>query len=259
MGRPMADDDLPSDEEVGYGKPPRSKQWRKGVSGNPRGRPRKPRGGLPRTPEPTMHLTILEEGNRLVEIKQNGKSTEIPIITAVIRGLGVAAARGDRRAQLAYAEMYQAAEKQRLKDKLANIDAWITYKRHWEEKFAKYDRAGAPRPDPIPHPDDFYVDYATGDIVWNGPRDETEAIDWKRARREVEAIEKAQEDLYDERRAHPERTEEINAMISNHQATIDAIDQFYPPEDLRRGAGFRLDVWRSMRRWYDEDGRTRFD
>ena len=30
-----------TDDEVGYGKPPKNKQFQKGVSGNPTGRPKK--------------------------------------------------------------------------------------------------------------------------------------------------------------------------------------------------------------------------
>lgn len=37
----MSDDPEDSDEEVGYGKPPRHSQFKKGHSGNPRGRPKK--------------------------------------------------------------------------------------------------------------------------------------------------------------------------------------------------------------------------
>ena len=35
----------PSDYDIGYGKPPKSSQFKKGKSGNPKGRPRKKRGG----------------------------------------------------------------------------------------------------------------------------------------------------------------------------------------------------------------------
>ena len=37
----MSDDKTLDDYEVGYGKPPKNTQFRKGVSGNPRGRPKK--------------------------------------------------------------------------------------------------------------------------------------------------------------------------------------------------------------------------
>ena len=42
----MADDNG-KDAGVGYGRPPQATQFKKGQSGNPRGRPRKPRGQGP--------------------------------------------------------------------------------------------------------------------------------------------------------------------------------------------------------------------
>jgi CRISPR/Cas system CSM-associated protein Csm3 (group 7 of RAMP superfamily) len=36
----MANDEFPPDYDVGFGKPPKSSRFRRGVSGNPRGRPK---------------------------------------------------------------------------------------------------------------------------------------------------------------------------------------------------------------------------
>jgi len=68
-----------NEKKVGYGCPPEKYRYRKGQSGNPRGRPRK-------TPTPPT----LAEINRKVlleniEIALNGEVIEIPIYEAILR------------------------------------------------------------------------------------------------------------------------------------------------------------------------------
>jgi polyribonucleotide nucleotidyltransferase len=52
------------DYEVGYGKPPKSGQFRKGVTGNPLGRPKK---------EPDFESQVLRELNSKLTVNENGK------------------------------------------------------------------------------------------------------------------------------------------------------------------------------------------
>lgn len=47
--------------EVGYGKPPEDTRFRKGQSGNPRGRPKGAKNKLPALNEERMKTIILEE------------------------------------------------------------------------------------------------------------------------------------------------------------------------------------------------------
>ncbi len=50
--------------EVGYAKPPEGSKFRKGVSGNPRGRPKGSKNKLPALHEERMKAIILEEAYR---------------------------------------------------------------------------------------------------------------------------------------------------------------------------------------------------
>jgi hypothetical protein len=60
----MRDDFDTEDCEVGYRKPPKSRQFKKGVSGNPTGRPKKAQD---------LDSQVLREMNSDLPIKENGK------------------------------------------------------------------------------------------------------------------------------------------------------------------------------------------
>jgi Family of unknown function (DUF5681) len=69
----MSYGDETGDYEVGYGKPPKDGQFKKGVSGNPSGRPKKPKDSLSvLMRELESKLTINENGQRKVITKLEG-------------------------------------------------------------------------------------------------------------------------------------------------------------------------------------------
>ena len=69
----MSNGDKPEDYKVGYGKPPKSRRFKKGVSGNPSGRPKKPTdSGSVLMRELDSKLTINEKGQRKVITKLEG-------------------------------------------------------------------------------------------------------------------------------------------------------------------------------------------
>ena len=76
----------PSDEDVGYGKPPKANQFKPGKSGNPKGRPKGARS------EASMLVELL---NRKIEIRQNGKVRKITILEGILHKLAEDSLKGN--------------------------------------------------------------------------------------------------------------------------------------------------------------------
>jgi hypothetical protein len=78
-----------SNDEVGYGNPPKKTQFKKGQSGNPRGRPK----GQPNL------ATVLEKAlHEKVIINENGRRRAVTKLEAAVKQLVNKAASGDLRA-----------------------------------------------------------------------------------------------------------------------------------------------------------------
>lgn len=92
------------DYEVGYGKPPQQHRFKRGQSGNPRGRPKGARG----------FKTLLEEElGATVTISAGGKKQKVSVVSAALKRLVQrAVSDGDLRALeklLGYAQSLEAA------------------------------------------------------------------------------------------------------------------------------------------------------
>ena len=80
-------DDSKKDYEIGYGRPPKTKQFRKGQSGNPKGRPRGSKN---------MYSVFLGVASRKVTITEAGRTRTVPLIEAIFTQMATGAAKGDR-------------------------------------------------------------------------------------------------------------------------------------------------------------------
>jgi hypothetical protein len=95
--------DQERDYEVGYGKPPRHTRFKKGQSGNPRGRPK----GSKNLP------TLLTEAlNEPVVIAENGRRRKITMRQAIIKQLVKRSATADLRAMKILLDMVRDLERQ---------------------------------------------------------------------------------------------------------------------------------------------------
>lgn len=78
-----------SDDDIGYGKPPKHSRWRKGQSGNPRGRPKR---------SPDVHADLIAELNEIIQITEGGVSKRITKQRALFKALMTGGIKGDVRA-----------------------------------------------------------------------------------------------------------------------------------------------------------------
>jgi hypothetical protein len=87
--------------EVGYGKPPRSGQFEKGKSGNPKGRPKG---------SPNLAMVVLRESRQRVRVNGPRGSHCITKVEAAVMQLANKAAQGDLPAQREYLSLVRLSE-----------------------------------------------------------------------------------------------------------------------------------------------------
>jgi Family of unknown function (DUF5681) len=160
-----------------YRVPPAEFRFKKGASGNLKGRPPKERvlvatkfGGQPGIGfESRIKAIAIEEAYRLITVREGDRVERIPLIQAILRKFGVSAANGSTRAQRDFLDLVIGAEVDRSAAAAELLRAAVEGKEYWAGVFAEYDRRGIDRPEPIPHPDDVVIDYETGGVQINGP------------------------------------------------------------------------------------------
>lgn len=216
--------------EIGYGKPPRETRFRRGESGNPRGRPKGAKNKVPRLNEERLKSIILEEAYRTIKVRDGEKSVSVPIAQAVVRSLAVNAAKGQHRAQRLFAELLSATEtaNKRLHDEW--LQTAIEYKTEWERELERRKRLGLEAADPIPHPDDIEIDLRTGEVIVKGPftKEEKARLDFLRERKAVfeQSVAELRQDLVDN--PDHEHRKFIEDEIAHYEKLLSMIREVTP-------------------------------
>jgi hypothetical protein len=96
----MSKDKTQDDYEVGYGKPPKDSRFQKGISGNPKGRPKK---------APDVDHELIRESKSPITINDNGRRSRISKHAGVLKQLINNALKGNIPAARLYLGFYQQA------------------------------------------------------------------------------------------------------------------------------------------------------
>jgi hypothetical protein len=227
--------------DIGYGRPPPTKRFKPGQSGNPRGRPSKTGQGLALASGDHDRM-IVAEANRHIKVMTNGREETLSVEQALQRQLGMKGLKGDTGAAKSFLNNADRAHKR--------IDAeWATFEGilldyqarwSWEKEYRALERP--PRPEPAPHPSEIVSDRDRDCVLFNGPKTDEEAELWRQCRSRVVDIDRLLERLDEAMDASSSH----NRLEVRHslKAERDLIDAMFPAEATRRSTGFDLDIWR---------------
>ncbi len=190
--------DMSGDFKVGYAKPPVEHRFKKGQSGNAKGRPRGAKA-KPKAVNTGFGMQGAEECLRLeayrpVRIREGEEVIELPAIQAVFRAMGVSALKGNRFVQKTLAELVAKMERDHHLLLMEAFGSAVEYKHKWGEEIERCRKAGLAEPTPLPHPDDIILETNTGTVKYEGPQTKEQKARFDEA---VERRAQAQEEVTD--------------------------------------------------------------
>lgn len=144
-------------------KPGGRTQFKKGQSGNPRGRPRKDRGLVGPLPTELSEL-VRSETARLLTLTEAGKPITMSALQAVLRSTVVNAAKGNPHAQRLILHLAGAAQAQEAKAKQEEYEGAILLKIQLEYVRDAWVAEGRAEADMPRHPSDVEINRETGEV-----------------------------------------------------------------------------------------------
>jgi len=86
--------------------------------------------------------------------------------------------KGSRLSQRALAELVRTVEDRLSDERLTCMENAFEYQQKWTAELERRRERGLNLPDPVPHPDDIFIDMRTGHVRTEGPLDEREKKEW---------------------------------------------------------------------------------
>jgi hypothetical protein len=144
---------------TGYKRPPENTRFKKGQSGNPKGRPK--RAAIDGWSKRARDL-ILDEAERPITIREGEETRQMTAVEVVLRAATKSAASGNAYAQKHVIERFARADQERRAEIEASNDIWRQYVAWHRDAIAQAERNGESPPTPWPHPDDVVIDEDKG-------------------------------------------------------------------------------------------------
>ncbi|MGD9713374.1 MAG: DUF5681 domain-containing protein [Thermomicrobiales bacterium] len=141
--------------------PPKDTRFKKGQSGNPRGRPRTVPRDLSLSDQPMLEAA-LRAGRKKVKVREGERTIEIPFAQAMIEATGVFGLKGNARYAGIWLDYVRNAEITHARDVARKNELWSAYKAQYSELIAQARREGKAEPAIFPHPDDVVIDSIDG-------------------------------------------------------------------------------------------------
>lgn len=168
---------------VGFGKPPEEHRFKKGQSGNPKGRSKKTKEKekAPKLGDGYLRAFLEQEAFRDLQLHENGKPVELSAAQAILRSLLLDGVKGNRLAKRQAYELIKRAEQEAIELSVNSYERWAAYKTKSEALIRKCREEKRPVPQFYPHPDDILLDEANVEVHFLGPRSADQAIPYIRA------------------------------------------------------------------------------
>ncbi len=168
---------------VGFGKPPEQHRFKKGQSGNPKGRSKKAKVKEPppkKFGEGYLKAFLQQEAFRDLQLHENGKPVTLSAVQAILRSLLLDGVKGNRLAKRQAYELLMRTEREAAEKSVENYQFWAAYKAEKEMTIQKCRKEGSPIPQIYPHPDDILLDEANVAVHFLGPQSADQAIPYIR-------------------------------------------------------------------------------
>jgi hypothetical protein len=155
---------------TGYGQPSKERQFKKGQSGNPRGRPRGSPPDLSIADQPSLGFAR-QIANKTIPVQDGGNAREVSRHEVLISKIFTHGVKGNARYAGMMLDLIRTAEQAHAREVRAQNEYWADYKSVAREAIAELRAKGEAEPAILPHPDDIVIDWETGPR-FVGPVDE---------------------------------------------------------------------------------------